>query len=100
MKEKSITLNSAPKLTKAQRQRLEAIAKMPDEQIDTSDFPEMKLDHAIRFSRRPRTVTTHIEADLLAWLRSQDEDLDKALNRLLRLVMDLTRQLGRRRSAA
>ncbi|HTV56656.1 MAG TPA: hypothetical protein VMI06_17295 [Terriglobia bacterium] len=79
---------------------MEAIARTPDEQIDTSDFPEMKLDHAIRFKRRPRTVTAHIEADILEWLQSQDKDLDKALNRILRLVMDLTRQLSRRRSAA
>lgn len=101
MKLKRITLNSAPKITKAQRRRLEAIARMPDNEIDTSDIPEVKdWSRGFPFARRPRTVTAHIENDLLEWLRSQDKDLDKALNRILRLVMDLTRQLGGRRSAA
>lgn len=100
MNEKSITLNSAPKLTKAQRRRLEALAKMPDEQIDLSDIPEMKFEHAIPFKQRPRTVTTHIDNDVLEWLKRQDKDFAKPLNRILRLMMDLTERVGRRRSAA
>jgi uncharacterized protein (DUF4415 family) len=100
MKLKSITLNSVPKITKAQRRRLEALARMPDSEIDTSDIPEMKFEHAIPFRRRPRTVTTQIDADILEWLKGQDKDFAKPLNRILRLIMDLTQRVGRRRSAA
>jgi hypothetical protein len=34
------------------------------------------------------------------WLKQQDRDFQRPLNRILRLVMDLTRRVGRRRSAA
>jgi uncharacterized protein len=101
MKEKSITLNSTPKITKAQRRRLEAIARMPDSEIDTSEIPEVKdWSRGFRFSQRPRTVTTQIDADILEWLKRQNKDFAKPLNRILRLVMDLTQHVGRRRSAA
>jgi len=89
MKESNATRNSAPKLGKSQRRRLEALARMPDDQIDTSDIPEIRdCSHAIRFSRRPRTVRVQVEADILEWLKLQDRDLGKTLNRILRLVMD------------
>jgi len=98
---KSSTHNSALKLSKSQRQRLAALARMPDDQIDPSDIPEIRDgSHAIRFSRRPRTATVQIEADILDWLKSQDRDLGKALNRILRLVMDLTSRVRRSRPAA
>jgi uncharacterized protein (DUF4415 family) len=91
----------ATKLSKAQRRELETLARKPDSEIDTSAIPEIKdWSRGFRFARRPRQRTVHFESDLLAWLQSQDKDLDKALNRVLRLVMDLTRQVGRRRSAA
>lgn len=80
---------------------LEALARMPDDQIETSDIPEVRdWSRAVRFSRRPRTVTVQMEADILEWLKSQDRDLGKSMNRILRLVMDLTSRLGRRSSAA
>jgi len=101
MREKNTTHNSAPKPSKAQRQRLEALARMPDDQIDTSDIPEIRdWSHAIRFSRRPRTVTVQIEADILEWLKRQDQDVSKGLNRILRLVMDLTSRVRKRSTAA
>jgi uncharacterized protein (DUF4415 family) len=101
MKEKIITVKSGTKLTKAQRRELETLARKPDSEIDTSDIPETKdWSRGFPFVRRPRKASVHIESDILQWLRSQDKDLDNALNRILRLVMDLTRQLGRRRSAA
>jgi uncharacterized protein (DUF4415 family) len=101
IKEKNITPNSAPKISKSQRRRLEALARLPDDQIDSSDIPEdQDWSGAIRFSRRPRTITVQVEADILEWLRSQNRDLGKILNRILRLVMDLANRVGRRRTAA
>jgi uncharacterized protein (DUF4415 family) len=101
VKEKTITVKPATKLTKAQRRELETLARKPESEIDTSDIPEIKdWSHGFRFARRPRQANVHIEADILEWLQSQDKDVGKALNRILRLVMDLTRQLRRRRPAA
>lgn len=97
MSEKSITVNSSRKLTKAQRRELEELARMPDSKIDLSDIPEMKLDHAIPFRQRPRTVTTQIDNDLLEWLKREDKDIAKPLNRMLRLVMEQPQHVGRRR---
>ena len=101
MKDKNTTRNSAPKLSKAQRQRLESLARTPDDQIDTADIPESRdWRRAVRFSRRPRTITVQLEADILEWLSSQDRNVTRILNRILRLMMDLTTRIGRRRTAA
>lgn len=102
MKDRTTTVKSATKLTKAQRRELDALARKPESEIDTSDIPEIRdWSLGFRFARRPRQANVRIEADILEWLRSQDKgkDLNKALNRVLRLVMDLTRQVGRRPAA-
>lgn len=102
MKENRITLNSIPKITKAQRKPLKALANMPDDQIDFSDIPEMKdWSRGFPFRQRPRTVTTKIDNDILEWLKGQDKEFARPLNRILRVVMELTQSVGgRRRSAA
>ena len=74
-----------------QRRRLERIAAMPDDQIDTSDIPEV-LDWS-RATRGgfphelARAGTVSVDADLLEWFRAngeQDGDLQHTINRVLR----------------
>lgn len=102
MKEKIITSKPGSKLTKAQLRELEALAKMPDSEIDTSDIPEIRdWSHGFRFSQRPRTVTTRIDNDLLEWLKRENKDITKPLNRILRLAMEMRVHIGgRRRNSA
>lgn len=102
MKEKTITVNSPRKLTKAQRRELEALARMPDSKIDLSDIPEVKdWSRGFPFARRPRTITTQIDNDLLEWLKREDKDVAKPLNRMLRMLMERGEKVGRhRRSVA
>jgi uncharacterized protein (DUF4415 family) len=93
------------KLTDRQRRKeLAAIAAIPDEQIDTSDIPELsdeQLSSAVRGQMyRPvkKPVTMRLDVDVIHWLKSQGPGYQTKANRLLRAEMlrSLVRS-GRRR---
>ena len=83
------------KKAKADRRtrELEALAAMPDDQIDTSDIPELTAEQmrsAVRgLFYRPikKPVTIRIDADVLAWLKQQGPGYQTKANRLLRMEM-------------
>jgi uncharacterized protein (DUF4415 family) len=82
------------KLTNKQRHKeLAAIAAIPDEQIDTSDIPELtgeQLSNAVRGRMyRPvkKPVTMRLDADVIHWLKSQGPGYQTKANRLLRAEM-------------
>jgi uncharacterized protein (DUF4415 family) len=83
------------KKTKTDRRtrELEALAALPDDQIDTSDIPELteeQLRSAVRgLFYRPikKPVTIRIDADVLAWLKQQGPGYQTKANRLLRMEM-------------
>lgn len=82
------------KLTDRQRRKaLAAIAAIPDEQIDTSDIPELtdeQLSNAVRGEMyRPvkKPVTMRLDADVIHWLKSQGPGYQTKANRLLRTEM-------------
>lgn len=65
-------------LTRAQRKELEALAALPDDQIDTSDIPELPesvwRERGVRgMFYRPikRPVTIRLDADVIEWLKSK-----------------------------
>ncbi len=79
------------KLTKLQKQDLEALDKMSDEDIDYSDAPEIDWSNAVRGKfYRPikKSVTVRLDADVLAWLKSQGAGYQTRLNAMLRQAMD------------
>jgi uncharacterized protein (DUF4415 family) len=84
--------NPAP-LTRKQKAELAALAEMPDEKIDYSDIPKKPAGFwagAVRGGLyRPvkRQLTVRIDADVLAWLRSQGSGYHGRLNQILRLAM-------------
>ena len=93
------------KLTDRQRRKeLAAIAAIPDEQIDTSDIPELtdeQLSSAVSGEMyRPvkKPVTMRLDVDVIHWLKSQGPGYQTKANRLLRAEMlrSLVRS-GRRR---
>ena len=97
------------KLTDRQRRKeLAAIAAIPDEQIDTSDIPELtdeQLSNAVRREMyRPvkKPVTMRLDADVIHWLKSQGPGYQTKANRLLRAEMlrSLVRAGGHRPSFA
>lgn len=89
----SYTLETLPELTEADLAELEALAARPDSEIDLSDAPELSAEqwkHGIRGSfYRPvkRQITAHVDADVLAWLKSQGKGYQTRLNAILRREM-------------
>lgn len=80
-------------LTVRQRRELEKLAAMPESEIDTSDIPELPpgaWKHAVRGKwYRPvkEPVSIRLDADVLAWLKSQGSGYQTRVNTLLREKM-------------
>jgi uncharacterized protein (DUF4415 family) len=96
-----IVTRKGPKgwLTKKQRQELEALFAMPDEEIDLSDIPE-QLDWSnavvgMFYRPRKKAVTLRLDADVLAWFKSGGRGYQTRINELLRAAMTAA-QNGRR----
>lgn len=88
------------KLSAKERDRLKALATRPDTEIDTSDIPEVRKlpsDAVIGKLYRPvkQSVTIRLDADLLAWLKTQGEGYQTRINEYLREVMS-QKEAGRK----
>lgn len=80
------------KLTSEQRKRLTALSARPDEEIDFSDIPpikELPPDAMIGKFFRPvkERITIRVDADILAWLKSEGEGYQTRINDMLRETM-------------
>jgi uncharacterized protein (DUF4415 family) len=79
------------KLTKRQASQLEALRKMKDEDIDLSDIPEITdWSNAVvgKFYRPVKqSLTIRLDADVVAWLKSQGTGYQTRINALLRSAM-------------
>ena len=78
-------------ISEKQRERLEKLAALPEEAIDTTDIPEvLDWSGAVRGGlHRPRkeAVTIRLDADVLAWFRTHAEGergYQDEINRVLR----------------
>jgi uncharacterized protein (DUF4415 family) len=73
-------------------QELERLVQLPDEQIDTSDIPEIAdFSGAVRgrfFRPVKQQVTLRIDADVLAWFRAQGDHYQARINGALREYID------------
>jgi uncharacterized protein (DUF4415 family) len=93
MKTVRMALDDLPPLTADQQSRLAALAAMPDTQIDTGDIPEMTDAAMASMSRgrfyRPvkQQITARVDADVLAWLKSQGKGYQALMNAILRREM-------------
>jgi uncharacterized protein (DUF4415 family) len=79
------------KISKKARKEINALAKLPDDQIDLSDIPEV-TDWSGAVSGafyRPikKSLTIRLDADVLAWLKSQGAGYQTRINHLLRTAM-------------
>ena len=83
------------KVTKQQAEELRKLAEQTEESIDTSDIPVVKdwsATHHGRFYRPVKQqITLRIDADLLAWFRSQGGKYQSRINAALREYMDAHR---------
>lgn len=80
-------------LTAAQQAELQALAALPDDQIDTSDIPPLSEPFWQNVVPNPfyrpvkQQVTVRLDADVLAWLRSTGRGYQSRLNNILRQAM-------------
>ena len=88
MSERHTKMASIRKLTAEERAALEAVANMPDSEIDTSDTPEIAdWSGAIRGGLyRPvkRLTSLRLDADLLEWFKRDGEGYQTRINAALR----------------
>ena len=93
MVRKEIDLQKLPLLTDEQQVRLDALAKMPDSEIDYSDIPALGDDfwkNAVRnpFYKPVKQVTTvRVDSDVLLWLKSRGKGYQTRINAILRDAM-------------
>ena len=79
------------KLTQTQKTEIQALATLPDEQIDTSDIPEIRDWSG---ARRPplyrpvkQQITLRLDADVVAWFKASTlggRGYQTEINRVLR----------------
>jgi len=80
-------------LTARQKRELAALAAMPDDQIDTSDIPELPPSawkNAVRGKfYRPikQAVSLRLDADVVAWLKKPGKGYQTRANSILRQRM-------------
>jgi len=83
----------APPLSAAQRQRLRALADLPDDRIDTGDMPELtdqQLAAMVRgglYHPVKKQITARLDADVLEWLKSPGKGYQSRMNAILRKAM-------------
>ena len=75
---------------------------LPDERIDTSDAPEVSLKGGIRglfFRPTKEMISIRLDADLLDWLRKNEESYQSKINEVLRRYVQqrMLERLRRRR---
>jgi uncharacterized protein (DUF4415 family) len=80
------------KVSKKQAKELAVLAAQREDQIDLTDLPEV-LDWSgavVGKYYRPikKSLTIRLDADVLAWLKSQGSGYQTRINRLLRAAME------------
>ena len=84
------------KLSVKQRREINALAKRPEGQINTTDIKPLNAKFWAEAVRNPfyrpvkQSTTIRIDSDVLAWLKSQGKGYQTRLNSILREAM-LTR---------
>jgi uncharacterized protein (DUF4415 family) len=80
-------------LTAKQRRELASVAALPDDQIDTSDIPELPSEAWKNAARglfyRPvkQAVSLRLDSDIVAWLKKPGRGYQTRANHILRQQM-------------
>lgn len=81
-----------PPLTEEERAQLEAIAAMPDEQIDYSDAPCLPdaswMKAAEQLPRTKKQITLRIDADVLDFFKRTGSRYQSRMNAVLRSYVE------------
>ncbi len=93
MKKVEHTVETLPPLTKAQEDNLKRLAAMSDDEINYDDIPALTGGQLALMQRggiyRPvkKQITARLDADVLAWLKSQGKGYQSRMNAILRDAM-------------
>ena len=91
-------------LTAAQKAELEALAALPDEEIDTRDIPEQRdwSDAKRGLFYRPikQQLTLRLDADLIAWFKERAPSGQGYQTRINAALREYVAAHGDRRAAA
>ena len=75
---------------------LDALAALPDEEIDYSDIPELDDDQfaqpLVSWPPRKETITIRVDSDVLSWFKRQGTGYQTRMNQVLRRYMDVAGQ--------
>lgn len=79
------------KLTPKQKAELDALAGLPDSQIDTTDTPEVTFTNQAVVGKfyRPikKPISVRLDADVLDWLKHSGPGYQRRINLILRREM-------------
>ena len=88
MKGKPTKRAGSKPLASAQQAELKALAAMPDEDIDTSDIPEVRdwsgAKRGVFYRPVKKQLTLRIDADVVDWFKRQGEGYQTRINKALR----------------
>jgi uncharacterized protein (DUF4415 family) len=88
-----VELENLPSLTDEQKIELKALSEMPDSAINYSDIPPLDDEFWKKAVRNPfykpikTSTTVRVDADVLAWLKSQGKGYQTRINAILREAM-------------
>lgn len=89
---RTLDLTKPPVLSAEQKARLDAIAAMPDDQIDTSDAPF--LPDAVwkkvsdELPQKKQQITLRIDAEVLAFFKDSGKRYQSRMNAVLRSYVE------------
>ncbi len=92
-KNRKVKQISGRALTTRQKRELAALAALPDDQIDTSDIPELPpgaWKNAVRgrfYRPIKQAVSMRLDADVIAWLKKRGKGYQTRVNSILRQTM-------------
>ncbi len=89
---RTLDLNKPPVVSAEQKARLNAVASMPDGQIDYSDAPSLPdavwMRTAAALPRTKKQITLRIDADVLEFFKHTGERYQSRMNAVLRSYVE------------
>lgn len=90
MKKGDTTADGLPPLTDQKKADLRRLAGLSDRNIDTSDLPEpsnaqlAEMKRGTLYKPIKQQITAQVDADVLAWLKSDGKGYQSRMNAILR----------------
>lgn len=92
-------IRGIPKITDEMLREIEALKKLPDDQIDLSDMPEWTtlpgpVYVGLHYRPGKKSVTIRLDEDVVRWFKKQGKGWQTKMNWVLRLYFASHRKTG------